>query len=81
MSVLGGFTSAVVLWVVALLMMVESLERFWNPVEIQFNEAIIVAVVGFVVNLVSVYPPGERHHNHGHHHHYDHEYADHNIGG
>jgi cation diffusion facilitator family transporter len=81
-SVLGGFTSAVVLLLVALLMMVESLERFWNPVEIQFNEAIVVAVIGLVVNLVSVYMLGDHHHDHDHDHHHDdhdHEHTDHNI--
>lgn len=78
MSVLGGFTSAVVLIVVALLMIVESLERFWNPVEIQFNEAIIVAVIGLVVNLVSVFLLGDHQNDHDHDNH-DHEHTDHNI--
>jgi cation diffusion facilitator family transporter len=80
MSVLGGFTSAVVLLLVALLMMVESVKRFWNPHDIQFNEAIFVAVIGLVVNLVSVYMLGDHHHGHDHdHHNHEHDQTDHNI--
>jgi cation diffusion facilitator family transporter len=45
-SVLGGYTSAIVLGVVALLMIVESVSRLFNPHTIQFNEAIIVAFIG-----------------------------------
>ena len=42
-SVLGGYTSAIALGIVALLMLVESVHRLFNPQAIQFNEAIIVA--------------------------------------
>ena len=77
-GVLGGFASAVVLAVVALLMGVESIERFFQPVTIRFNEAIAVAVVGLIVNLVSAYLLQDRHHHdhttdaHDHPHHQDH---------
>ena len=54
-GVLGGFASAVVLAVVAFLMAVESIKRIIFPVEIQFNEAIAVAVVGLAVNIVSAF--------------------------
>jgi cation diffusion facilitator family transporter len=74
-SVLGGFSSAIVLLVVAILMMVESVERFWNPQEIRFTEAIIVACVGLVVNLLSVYLLGDNHHDHEH----EQNHSDHNI--
>jgi len=50
---LSGFASALVLAVVALLIGVESVERLLNPVTVAFNEAILVAVIGLVVNLVS----------------------------
>lgn len=50
-SALGGFASAVSLAVVALLVLVESLERLGSPVAIRFDEAIGVAVVGLLVNL------------------------------
>ena len=46
MGVLGGFASAVVLSVVALLMAGESVHRFFAPLPIQFNQAIGVAVIG-----------------------------------
>jgi cation diffusion facilitator family transporter len=52
-GVLGGFASAVVLAVVAFLMAVESVKRVFSPIPIQFNEAITVAALGLVVNLVS----------------------------
>jgi cation diffusion facilitator family transporter len=77
MSVLGGFSSAIVLLVVAILMMVESLQRFWNPMDIQFDEAILVAVVGLVVNIVSVYMLGDHYHEHEGDH--EHAHPDHNI--
>ncbi|MGR4992284.1 CDF family Co(II)/Ni(II) efflux transporter DmeF [Vibrio rotiferianus] len=82
-SVLGGFTSAIALGIVALMMMVESLHRLFNPESIQFNEAIMVAVIGLVVNLASMLLLQD-HHHHGHDHHdhhgHDHEHHhDHNL--
>ncbi len=54
-GVLGGFTSAVVLLVIALFMGFESIQRIFSPVPIQFNAAIGVAVVGLMVNLASAF--------------------------
>ena len=73
-GVLGGYSSAIILGVVAILMAVESIKRFRNPVEIRFNEAIAVAAVGLLVNIFSVYLLNDRHtHSHDdHHHHKDH---------
>ncbi len=71
---LGGFASAVGLAVVALMVLGESVTRLAAPVAIRFDEAIIVAVVGLVVNLVSawmLHDDHDPHHGHGHHH--DHE--------
>ncbi|MCZ7939364.1 CDF family Co(II)/Ni(II) efflux transporter DmeF [Agrobacterium salinitolerans] len=66
---LAGFASAVVLAVVALLIAVESGLRLVSPVEIDFNQAILVAVIGLVVNLVSaVLLKDDHHHDHGHGH-------------
>ncbi|MDA5632267.1 MULTISPECIES: CDF family Co(II)/Ni(II) efflux transporter DmeF [Rhizobium/Agrobacterium group] len=66
---LAGFASAVVLAVVALLIAVESAMRLVNPVEIDFNQAILVAVIGLAVNLVSaVLLKDDHHHDHGHGH-------------
>lgn len=74
---LGAFASAVALGVVALLMAVESIHRLLNPQQIRFDEAIVVAVIGLVVNLVSAWLLKEHHvhapgHDHDHHHHHDH---------
>ena len=82
-SVLGGFTSAIALGIVALMTMVESIHRLFNPESIQFNEAIMVAVIGLVVNLASMLLLQD-HHHHGHDHHdhhgHDHEHHhDHNL--
>lgn len=74
MGVLGGFASAVALGVVALLMAVESLTRFFEPAAIRFNEAMLVAVTGLAVNLVSAALLGGHEHDEGeaHAHHHDH---------
>ena len=69
-SVLGGFASAVALAVVALMMALESVGRLLQPQAIHFNEAILVAVIGLVVNLVSGML---LHHDHDHDHHHDHD--------
>ena len=82
-GVLGGYTSAVVLALVALLMTGESVQRLLTPQPIHFNEAIGVAVVGLLVNLFSAYLLGEHHHEHEHGHEQEHGYAvhhhDHNL--
>jgi cation diffusion facilitator family transporter len=70
---LGGFASAVSLAVVAVLVLVESAERLFSPVSIRFDEAIGVAVIGLLVNLVSAALLHDRGHDHdGHAHHPDH---------
>ena len=79
-SVLGGYTSAIALGIVALLMVVESVHRLFNPEAIQFNEAIMVAVIGLLVNVASMLLLHGHHHDHGHHHHGEHEHHhDHNL--
>ncbi|GBD43709.1 Metal cation efflux system protein CzcD [bacterium HR40] len=78
---LAGFSSAVILAVVALLVGVESVLRLAAPVAIRFDEAIAVAVLGLMVNLVSAWLLHEEAHHHGedrepsHAHHHD----DHNL--
>ncbi len=75
-SVLGGFASAIALAVVALFMGFESVHRFFEPPRIQFNQALIVAVIGLAVNLIcAVLLQGRDGHGHDHHHHdHDHEH-------
>lgn len=68
---LAGFASAVVLVLIALLIGWESLLRLVDPVPISFNQAILVAVLGLAVNLLSAWLLWEdHHHHHGHHHHH-----------
>ncbi|BAQ60894.1 cobalt-zinc-cadmium resistance protein CzcD [Geminocystis sp. NIES-3708] len=73
-TVLGGFASAIALSVIALITGVESIVRLFDPQEIQFNQAIYVAILGLIVNIVSAFLLQEHdHHNHEHsHHHHDH---------
>ncbi|WCE32438.1 CDF family Co(II)/Ni(II) efflux transporter DmeF [Vibrio sp. SCSIO 43137] len=73
-SVLGGYTSAIALGLVALLMVVESVSRLFSPQAIQFNEAIGVAVVGLIVNVASMFLL-HGHHDHGHHHGHNHDHS------
>lgn len=77
-GVLGGFASAVVLSVVALLMAGESVHRMFAPLPIHFNEAIGIACLGLGANLVCalLLKDDHAHHHHhggavseGHHHH------------
>lgn len=75
-EVLGGFASAIFLLGIAALMIVGSFERIFSPQPIQYQEAIVVAVLGLVVNIACAMILGKaHHHDHGHshdHHHHDH---------
>ncbi len=64
-GVLGGFTSAVVLSIVAFLMAGESVHRLFVPLEIHFNEAIGIACIGLLVNLGCAVLLADRHHESG----------------
>lgn len=77
-GVLGGFASAVVLAIVALLMGIESIERLFSPKQIHFNQAIVVAVLGLIVNIVSALLLQDRHH-HSEGHGSDKKHQDHNL--
>ncbi len=63
---LAGFTSAIVLAVIALFIGYEAIERFMSPVPISFTEAIPIAVVGLLVNIVSAWLLSGDHHGHSH---------------
>ncbi len=76
-SVLGGYSNAIALAVIALLIGVESVQRLFTPLEIRFNEAIAVALLGLIVNLFCAFLLHGNHthtHEHGnnHVHHHDH---------
>lgn len=90
-GILGGYTNAILLLIAAAAMAFESVERLIHPVDIKFNEAIIVAVIGLAVNIVSAIilghgnESGHTHghsHSHGHDHHHGHDHGrheDHNL--
>lgn len=77
---LGGYTSALLLGLVAVFMIVESLGRFIKPESIDYDMAIFVSIAGLVVNFLSaliLWNGGDNHHHHDHHHHdhdHDHEH-------
>ena len=75
-NTLGGYTGAILLAVVASMMAWESVERLIAPISIAFNQAIIVAVLGLVVNGASVFILGI---NQGHGHEHEHHRHDHNL--
>ena len=74
---LAGFSSAVVLAMIAILIGYEAVMRLIAPVPVRFDEAIAIAVLGLGVNVVSAFMlSGDDHdhghaHGHGHHHHGD----------
>ena len=75
---LAGFTSAIVLAMIALLIGYEAVTRFIWPVAISFNEAIPIAALGLVVNVASVFLlSGDHHHDHHGHSHGGHETSQH----
>ncbi|MGD9419992.1 MAG: CDF family Co(II)/Ni(II) efflux transporter DmeF [Verrucomicrobiota bacterium JB025] len=79
-NALGGFTGAVLLAIFAMLMVWESVHRLIDPVEIIFNQAILVATLGLIVNGICVFILGDDHHHgheHGHEHGHDHHGHDH----
>jgi cation diffusion facilitator family transporter len=65
---LSGYSSGLFLLVFAFFILIEAIQRFANPLQINFSEAIIVACVGLVVNIASAFL---LHHSHDH--------TDHNI--
>jgi len=78
---LAGFTSAIVLAVIALLIGYEAIERFISPVPISFDEAIPIAVVGLLVNIVSAWLLSGDHHGHSHGGGHSHGSSGHSHGG
>lgn len=83
-GILSGYTSALFLGGTALYMIVESFRRFFKPVPIAFDEAILVAIVGLAVNVLSIWMLRDKetnHHDHSHDHGHDHghHHHDHNL--
>lgn len=74
-EVLGGFASAIFLLVVAALMIIGSVERIVAPQPIHYLDAIVVAVLGLGVNIVSALILGKVHHDDDHSHDQDHHHG------
>jgi cation diffusion facilitator family transporter len=71
---LAGFTSAIVLAMIAILIGYEAVMRLFAPVAIHFREAIPIAVLGLIVNVASVLLLGGDDHHHGHDHSHGHRH-------
>jgi cation diffusion facilitator family transporter len=61
---LAGFSSAIILALIALLIGYESVNRMLNPVAISFDQALLIAAVGLGVNLLSAWVLGDEHDHH-----------------
>jgi cation diffusion facilitator family transporter len=73
---LAGYSSAIVLAMIALLIGYEAVSRLLNPIAISFNEAIPIAVLGLAVNVASAWLlSGGHHHGHGHDHAHGHDHG------
>ncbi len=75
---LAGFSSAIILAMIALFIAYESVVRILNPIAIAYGEALVIAAIGLSVNVLSAWLlRGDDHHAHhhgedGHAHHHDH---------
>jgi cation diffusion facilitator family transporter len=78
-EVLAGFASAIFLLGVAVMMVVGSIERLLSPQEIHYQEAMLVGVLGLLVNVVCAFLLGQAHHHREHDHEHDHQNHDLNL--
>jgi cation diffusion facilitator family transporter len=76
-EILGGFASAIFLLGVAAMMVFGSVERLLQPQAIHYQQAIFVAVIGLLVNVVCAVILGRAHGDHHHHHHHGHAHEHH----
>jgi cation diffusion facilitator family transporter len=85
-EILAGYTSAISLLGIAALMAFSSVERLLSPQPIHYREAIVIAVIGLVVNIACAVILGGAHdhghgHSHGHGHNHDHDQGHHHGHG
>ncbi len=87
-EILGAYTSAIVLGIVGVIMIFSSVERIINPLNIHYNQALFVAILGLLVNLVcaAILNSGGHSHEHEHNHpeddkrsHHQHNHEDWNF--
>ena len=86
-SDLAGYSSAIILAMIALLIGYEAVSRLFAPIHIDFDQAIPIAVLGLLVNIASAWllSDGDHHghahgHSHDHDHHHDHDHRPHHDG-
>lgn len=73
---LAGYTSGIVLVIVAMWLAVEGIEKLFERPTVNYDEALPIAALGLVVNLVSAFLLGKGHHYGHDHHHHDHAHGD-----
>ncbi len=78
-EILASFTSALFLLGVAATMIWESVAHLLDPQPIRFHEAMLVAALGLVVNIVCALILGNAHHHHEHGHGHDHAHEHHDL--
>jgi cation diffusion facilitator family transporter len=76
-EVIAGYTSAILLACIAIIMVISSAERLLSPQPIQYQEAAFVACIGLAVNLLCAYILGSTHHHHEHGHGHKHQHDHH----
>ena len=69
LNAIGGYTSAILLLLTSFFIFYESIEKLIKKESIYFNEAILVAIIGLVVNVVCVLLMKDNHIHHVHHDH------------
>ena len=77
---LAAFASAIVLGLTGLAVAGESISRLIHPANVAYGDALLIAVIGLGVNLVSAFILKDAHqHDHAHDHHTHHASRDHNM--
>lgn len=78
-EILAGYSSAILLILVAIVMCISSIQRFIHPVTIHYDQAIVIAVLGLAVNLICAWllHDGHGHHGHSHGHSQSHSHSQH----
>ena len=61
---LSGYTSGLMLLIFAVIILIEAIERIYNPMDINYKDAILIATIGLIINVVSAFI---LHHDHGDH--------------
>lgn len=77
---LGGFASALILGLISLGIGIESIMRLFEPNQVQFGTATLIAVIGLIVNIVSALLLAGGGHEHGHGHGHSHDHSGHSHG-